>query len=208
MTGVAAMMEDRPCILIDASPAAAFISHCYTRPVDADELQDSYDRMLTEPYPSDFRAKLKKITGSDLTNLQQELNWLYETRCDRCGGPAMTEYVVCSERFQCPNCAELVALYDCPEIKEPKKARYCPHCLAKHNGKPHKDFAISTRTKKFGPVPVLVSYKCSGECRPVRGERAHSEPRNTRKGRYFAEYDLAKIAQMSEDYTSALVSRP
>jgi len=35
MTGVAAMMEGRPSVLIDASPAAAFISHCYTHPVRA-----------------------------------------------------------------------------------------------------------------------------------------------------------------------------
>src|ERR1035438_2157418 len=68
MTGVAAMMEDRPCVLIDASPAAAFISHCYTHPVSPDELQDAYDRMLAEPYPSDLRARLKKIIGRDVIN--------------------------------------------------------------------------------------------------------------------------------------------
>lgn len=79
MTGVAAMMENRPCVLIDASPAAAFISHCYTRPVDADELQDAYDRVMTESYPPELRAKLKKATGRDLSNLGEELGWLYET---------------------------------------------------------------------------------------------------------------------------------
>lgn len=198
MTGVAAMMEDRPCVLIDASPAAAFISHCYTHPADPEELQDSYDRMLVEPYPSDLRAKLKKITGREVTNLQQELEWLYETKCDRCGGPATTEYVVYSERFQCPNCAEVVALFDCPEIKEPKKARYCPHCLPKNQGKPSRDFAISARTKKFGPVPVLISYRCLGTCKPARGQRQHDDPRNTRRGRFFLECDLAKIEAIKQ----------
>lgn len=113
------MMEDRPCLLIDASPAAAFISHCYTHPVDPDELRAAYERMMTEPYPADLRRKLKEITGEDIANPEQELDWLYETRCDRCEGEATTEYVVYSERFQCPNCAQVVALFDRPEKPVP-----------------------------------------------------------------------------------------
>ena len=186
MTGVAAMMENRPCVLIDASPAAAFISHCYTHPVVPDELREAYDRMMTEPYPPELQRKLKAITGREIRNLQQELEWLYETRCDRCGGPATTEYTVYSERFQCPNCAKIVALYDCPEFKEPKKGRYCPHCTERHHGEPHKDWLISTRSRKFGSVPVLVSYKCLGRCRPARHERGPNR------------YDLAKIEQIEK----------
>jgi hypothetical protein len=186
MTGVAAMMENRPCVLIDASPAAAFISHCYTHPVDPDELREAYDRMMTEPYPPELQRKLKAITGCEIRNLQQELEWLYETRCDRCGGPATTEYTVYSERFQCPNCAKIVALYDCPEFKEPKKGRYCPHCTERHHGEPHKDWLISTRSRKFGSVPVLVSYKCLGKCKPARHERRPNR------------HDLAKIEQIEK----------
>ena len=168
MTGVAAMMEDRPCVLIDASPAAAFISHCYTHPVDPDELRVTYDTMMVEPYPDELRLRLRKLTGESITNLQQELHWLYATRCDRCGGKATTEYLVYSERFQCPSCAEMVTLYDCPEVGVPyvvggkkaqktevKKKRVCPHCRQRR-GNPHREFVISTRSKKFGPVPVLA----------------------------------------------------
>jgi hypothetical protein len=198
MTGVAAMMQDRPCVLVDASPAAAFISHCCTHPIDPEDLQGSYDGMLAEPYPAELRVKLKKITGQDLTNLQQELDWLYETKCDRCGGPATTEYIVYSERFQCLNCAEVVALYDCPEIKAPKKALYCPNCLARNHGEPSREFAISTRSKKFGAIPVKVVYECIGKCRPKRGERLHNEDQRTRKGRYFYDCDVAKIAQIEK----------
>lgn len=186
MTGVAAMMENRPCVLIDASPAAAFISHSYTHPVDPDELREAYDRMMTEPYPPELQRKLKAITGSDIRNLEQELEWLYETRCDRCRGPATTEYVVYSERFQCPNCNKIVALYDCLEFKEPKKGRYCPHCTARHHGEPHKDWLISTRSQKFGSVPVLVSYKCLGTCKPARDQRRPNKQ------------DLAKIEQIEK----------
>lgn len=210
MTGVAAMMEDRPCVLIDASPAAAFISHCYTHPVDPDELSAAYDRMMTEEYPAELRARLRAITGREIKNLSEELDWLYETRCDRCGGPATTEYVVYSERFQCPACAEVVALFDCPEVKVPyivggkkanktelKKKRVCPHCLARR-GEPHRDFVVSTRGRKFGAVPVLVRYRCLGKCRPAADERRHDEDARTKKGRFFREYDLAKMEQIEK----------
>jgi hypothetical protein len=196
MTGVAAMMENRPCVLIDASPAAAFISHCYTHPVDPDEIQEAYKRMMTDPYPSELQKKLKKITGEEIKDLQQELEWLYATRCDRCGGPAMTEYVVYSERFQCPGCAEVVALYDCPEIKALKKARYCPHCLTKNSGEPHKDFSISTRRQKFGSLPVAVVYRCLGRCKPAVDRRSHQDEQRSRKGRFFREYDQTKLASI------------
>jgi 16S rRNA G966 N2-methylase RsmD len=196
MTGVAAMMENRPCVLIDASPVAAFISHCYTHPVEPEELQTTYDLMMATVYPSDLQKKLKRITGEEIRNLQQELDWLYATRCDRCGGPATTEYVVYSERFKCPFCTEIVALSECPEIKEPKKARYCPHCLAKNDGSPNKKFAISTRKQRYGAVPVKVVYRCYGKCKPKRGERTSRDEKRTRKGRYFLEHDLVKIQQI------------
>jgi hypothetical protein len=194
MTGVAAMMENRPCVLIDASPAAAFISHCYTQPVAAEDLQATHDRMLTEPYPQELQKRLRRITGEEIRNLQQELDWLYATRCDRCGGPATTDYVVYSERFQCPYCNEKVSLYDCPEFKTPKKARYCPNCLAKNHGQPSKDFAISTRKTRFGPDVVQVAYRCLGKCKPPREFRNHHEDARTRKGKYFTEQDLDKLA--------------
>ena len=153
MTGVAALMEDRPCLLIDTSPAAVFISYSYTHPNDPDELRDAYDDMMADEYQPELRGKLKDITGAEIRNLREELDWLYETKCHRCGGAASTEFVVYSERFQCPACAEIVALYDCLEFKEPKKGRYCPQCVAKHHGKPHQDYLISTRKQKFGANP-------------------------------------------------------
>lgn len=206
MTGVAAMMEDRPCVLIDASPAAAFISHCYTHPVDPEVLEAAYERMLTEPYPPELRRKLKEATGEEIPNLRAELNWLYATRCDRCRGEATTEYVVYSERFQCPSCAEVIPLFDCPEVKVPypvagrrsgktelKKKRVCPQCLARSGGKPSREFAISTRSRKFGAVPVLTRYRCLGACQPAVAERRHNADRRTREGRYFQDHDLIKL---------------
>jgi hypothetical protein len=204
MTGVAAVFEDRPCVLIDASPAATFISHCYTHPVDPDELRSAYDAVLAAPYPASLRQQLSAISGRDIPNLAAELQWLYETRCDRCGGSAGTDFVVYSERYQCPVCAEVVPLFDCPEEKvaytaggrksgktELKKRRVCPHCR-KRRGESHRDFVISTRAKRFGAVPVLVRYRCSGHCRPASDERRYDDDR-TKKARFFREHDLAKL---------------
>jgi hypothetical protein len=205
MTGVAAMLEGHRSILIDASPAAAFISHCYTHPVVPDQILAAYETMLSAEYPDELKAKLKRIAGKDISNLQQEIDWLFETKCERCGGSATTEYVVYSERFLCPKCGQLVALYDCPSVmveyeagsakkiqKVEKKRNVCPHCL-KEAGRPRKEFVISTRTKKHGSVPVLISYVCQGECKPKRGHRRHDDARNTRKGRFFADYDMTKL---------------
>jgi 16S rRNA G966 N2-methylase RsmD len=211
MTGVAAMMEDRPCVLIDASPAAAFISHCYTHPVDPNELQAAYNRVMTEEYPPELKKKLQATTKRGIRNLTEELDWLFETRCDRCGGTATTEYVVYSERFQCPRCSEIVPLCDCPEVKVPypagnarqqktelKKRRVCPHCFRKAHGEPHRDFVISTRTKKFGAVPVRVRYKCQAGCKPPVDERSHDQDTRTKKARFFAECDLGKIDEIEK----------
>jgi len=206
MTGVAAMMEGRPCVLIDASPAAAFISHCYTHPVDPEDLQAAFEGMLTAPLPADLKHKLKKATGEEIHTLQEELDWLYATRCDRCGGDATTEYIVYSERFQCPNCAEIVALFDCPQEKVPyvvggkksgkvelKKRTVCPHCLARASGKPHRDFAITTRGERFGPVPVMVRYRCLSGCKPAAEDRLRSADRRSKRARFFEDHDMAKI---------------
>jgi DNA modification methylase len=206
MTGVAAMMEDRPCLLIDTSPAAAFISHCYTHPVDPEDLQTVFDRMMIDPYPMNLIDTLTETTGQEIRNLRQELAWLYETRCDRCGGKGMTDYIVYSQRFQCPNCAQVVALFDCPEVEVEyqvgakrtsriarKRKTVCPFCLEANQKKGHRDFVISTRTRTCGAIPVLVHYTCANGCKPKSGERRHDDDRRTRKGKYFNEHDLTKI---------------
>jgi hypothetical protein len=193
MTGVAAMMESRPCVLVDASPVAAFLSHCLTHPVEPDELQDAYELVLAAEYPADLQRRIKSLSGARVRSLEEELDWLYETKCDRCNGRATTEYVVYSEQFQCPNCAQVIALHDCLDLRAPKKGRYCPFCVARRNGDAHPDYLISTRSKRFGAIPVKVVYRCLSGCHPPRGERSHQDDRRTRRGRFFEEYDLRKI---------------
>jgi len=175
-TALAALMEGRKAIAIDRSPAATFITKNYCTPVDVDELQKTFEEL---------KAKVKP-----------EIDWLYETRCDRCGGKATTAYTVYSQVFQCPRCLEKVPLFDCVEVEgetakgKPKKISACPHC--------HKRGIveeISTRAEKFGAVPVLVSYLCESGCRPARGGRQHNDS-NKKKQEYFEKYDLGKIQEI------------
>lgn len=172
-TALAALMEGCKAIAIDRSPAATFIAKNYCTPVEVEELQKAID---------DLEAKV-----------QSEINWLYETRCDRCGGPATIAYTVYSQVFQCSRCMEKVPLFDCIEVQshtkagKPAKINACPHCHKKGQIE-----EISTRGEKFGAVPVLVCYLCEGDCKPRRDQRAHKDS-DPIKREFFEKYDLVKI---------------
>ncbi|OPX75383.1 MAG: Modification methylase MjaII [Methanosaeta sp. PtaB.Bin018] len=175
-TALAALMEGRKAIAIDRSPAATFITKNYCTPVDVDELKAAFE---------DLKAKVKP-----------EIDWLYETKCDRCGGKATTAYTVYSQVFQCPRCMEKVALFDCPEVEgrtqkgKPKKIRVCPHCQKRGIQE-----EISTSGEKFGAEPVLVSYICENGCKPARDERRHDDL-DPKKREFFERYDLGKIREI------------
>lgn len=181
-TALAALMEGRKAIAIDRSPAATFITKNYCTPVDVDELQRAFEELKRKVKP--------------------EIDWLYETRCDRCGGKATTAYTVYSQVFQCPRCLEKVPLFDCVEVtverakgkgeRKEKKISACPHCHKRGITE-----EISTRGKKFGAVPVLVSYICENGCKPTRAERRHNDP-DQKKREYFEKYDLGKIREIEE----------
>lgn len=177
-TALAALMEGRKAIAIDRSPAATFITKNYCTPVDVEELQQGFEEL---------KAKVKP-----------EIDRLYETRCDRCGGPATTTYTVYSQIFQCPRCLEKVALFDCIEVQsqtkagKSKKISVCPHCYQKGQVE-----EISTRGEKYGAVPVMVSYICEGDCKPKRDQRSHNDS-DPVKREYFHKYDLAKIQEIEK----------
>ncbi|MGV8120128.1 MAG: DNA methyltransferase [Candidatus Xenobiia bacterium LiM19] len=175
-TALAALMEGRKAIAIDRSPAATFITKNYCTPVDVDELKSAFE---------DLKRKVKP-----------EMDWLYETRCDRCGGKATTGYTVYSQVFQCPRCLSKVPLFDCVEIEgrtaagKPKKMNACPHCYKRGFQE-----IIRSQSEKFGAVPVLVSYICLNGCKPVRGERRYNDTEEA-KSRYFSDCDHNKLIEI------------
>ncbi|RJP35071.1 MAG: hypothetical protein C4527_01160 [Candidatus Omnitrophota bacterium] len=177
-TALAALMEGRKAIAIDRSPAATFITKNYCTPVDVNELQEAFEELKRKVKP--------------------EIDWLYETKCDRCGGKATTAYTVYSQVFQCPRCLEKVPLFDCEKAEgrtakgKVKKVNICPHCFNKGLKE-----IIRSQSQKFGAVPVLVSYLCENSCKPARSERRHNDP-DPKKRDYFEKYDLGKIREINE----------
>ena len=176
-TALAALIEGRKAIAIDRSPAATFIASNYCTLVDVKRLRKAFEVLS---------AKVKP-----------EIDWLYETRCDRCGKSATVDYTVYSQVFQCPRCMQKVALFDCVEQEgesangKPKKVRICPFCYKRGNVE-----EISTREERFGAIPVLVGYICNNGCDPAKGVRHHNDS-NRKKREYFEECDLAKLREIN-----------
>ena len=171
-TALAAILEGRTAIALDRSPAAVFIARNYCTAVDPDELQRASEELMAAVRP--------------------ELDWLYETRCDRCGGPARTTYTVYSERFRCPHCRQITPLADCPRVSiGSKKTAACPHCLARGHVE-----AIRTRGPRNEAVPVLAVYRCLGGCLPAEDQRRHDDA-DAKKQDYFTRYDLGKIGEIA-----------
>ncbi len=175
-TALAALMEGRSVVAIDRSPAATFITKNYCKSVDVVELERVF---------SEVERRVKS-----------EMDWLYETRCDRCDGRALIDHTVYSQVFRCPRCTAEIALFDCVDAQgetgagKPKRIAACPHCYARGIVE-----EISTRSERFGSIPVLVSYLCENTCSPAQAERRHNDP-SEKKREYFERYDLGKIREI------------
>lgn len=175
-TALAALMEGRKAVAIDRSPAATFITKNYCTPIDVRELRAAFEELKHR--------------------VRSEMDWLYGTRCDRCGGKATTTYTIYSQVFQCPRCLEKMPLFDCKEIAgqtiegKPKQTSVCPFCYTRGINE-----EISLRAPKFGAMPVLVSYLCENGCKPPRDERRHNDM-NPQKREYFQKYDLSKLGEI------------
>lgn len=143
MTGVAALMSGRNAILNDLSPAAVHIP-----------------RNLCEPTDLEFLAhEIRRIKMA----IEEEFNWLYGTKCDRCNGRAAIQYTIWSDVLECDRCFGEIVLWDVAVDRVGRKVEQtfsCPHCQ-----KPHKKLGL----KKLPPTAVWTSFECE-LCTPKRGE--------------------------------------
>lgn len=182
-TALAALMEGRAAIAIDRSPAATFITKNYCTPIDVRELKTAFEEL---------KAKVKP-----------EIDWLYETRCDRCGGKATITYTVYSQVFHCPRCLRKIPIIECIEkkvgrgIKGGGKGgvkRFCPYCYDEGI-----EEAISPKgDKKLGQIPVIVNYNCENSCNPKRDERKNND-KDERKRDFFERYDRSKLVEIEKN---------
>lgn len=175
-TALAAILEDRKAIAVDRSPAATFLTACHCTPID----------------PSALQAAFATIESK----VRAEIDWLYETCCDRCGGRATTGYCVYSQVFRCPRCSQSVPRFDCVETEgrtasgKARRLMACPACFERGCVE-----EIRTRGERLGAIPVLVSYLCRDGCSPARDERRHNDP-VARKRRAFERFDLGKLREI------------
>ena len=149
MTGIAATETGRRAILVDLSPAAAFIAYNLLSPIPADRYLSAVKDILT-------------LSRS----LELEL---YGTTCRRCGRRVPLEYSVWSATTRCPSCGHEFLIWDVardekPSVKESKiKTQFpCPRC----GNLLHKRLL-----PRLGRKMVQVGYFCCG-----RGMKELTDP--------------------------------
>lgn len=133
MTGVAALAEKRIPILIDLSPGAASISYNYCSSIDAGQ----------------FLSEVKKIINATKT----AADWLYQTKCQKCGKSSIINHIIWTDEFACPRCEYCFLLFDVA-MKDGKvlKEFRCPNCGKDLN---------KAKCKKTNSKPIKVNYSCS-----------------------------------------------
>ena len=139
----------RHCVLNDLSPTATFISSNYNQPFDAKV----------------FASAARKL----LTDIEQELGWMYETLHNDGKSKGRIEYTVWSEVFTCPNCAGEVNFINEALDGHSKRVREefsCPHCDVKLTKKKLERLYVTQPDSATGKMlsvpkrePTLISYK-------------------------------------------------
>lgn len=152
----------RRSVLNDLSPAATYISHNYNTAVDS----------------SVFERETKRI----LKDVEEECGWMFETKHTD-GQVGKTNYVVWSDVFICPECANEIVFWDAAVDHEKGKVNDefpCPHCTSSLT-KRKMDRAWSTifdkelneTIKQAKQTPVLINYSIAGkrfEKKPDEGD--------------------------------------
>lgn len=144
----------RRVILNDLSPAATFIAANYNLPFDV--------------------VAFSKAGKQLLTDVEQELGWMYETTHTDGTTKGRIEYTVWSEVFTCPHCAGEVNFLEEAldgDSKRVKDTFPCPHCGADLN-KDNLDRVLESLVdpasgepwKRVKFRPALISY-VAGETR-------------------------------------------
>lgn len=142
MVGLSALTARRKALLIDLSPAAAFIAYNFCQPVGVAVFERAVEEMLSY--------------------VRSEATYVYQTWCRVCGGPAEMLYTVWSYRYICSRCDQsfVYTEYALDEEGRVQRSFPCPHC-----GQPFD----KKHSQRLDIVPVLIGYRCAAGCR--RGRR-------------------------------------
>ena len=157
MTGVAAAMASRRAVLLDLSPIATLIAYNYN---------------------TNFEENYGEIAAEMLLEVEKECEWMYETTpaatiCDNSTSSevnqkAIINYVVWSDVFLCPHCAQEYTFWDVAVDQWTGKiisAYKCPSCGKDLTKKESTlvfedifDSALNTTIKVIKEKPVLINY--------------------------------------------------
>ena len=143
----------RRAVINDLSPAATFIGANYNIPLDVEAFAKAGKQLLTE--------------------LEEDIGWMYETTHTDGKTKGRIEYTVWSEVYTCPHCAGEVNFLDEALDDDTKRVRDefpCPNCGAELTKKKlEKLFEttvdhVSGKVLKTGKrVPSLICYAVSGK---------------------------------------------
>ncbi|MGO9566028.1 MAG: DNA methyltransferase, partial [Desulfomonilaceae bacterium] len=165
-TSLAALVQGRKAVAIDASPAATFITRFYLSGCD----------------PADLAGRFQRMCAA----VSEEMQYLYGTICHRCNSPATIHYAIYSNLYECPSCSRRVSLYEASQRTPP----CCPWCLSERGLQQ----PISSFLRTCGYEPVAVNFYCHGGCKPKRMTRSVLGSEMERKA--FERLDLARIREI------------
>ena len=151
--GKKALWGERKVILNDLSPAATFINANYNLPVDEGQFFKAGSQILSE--------------------LKNDLGWMYKTLHTDNVTKALIEYTVWSQVFSCNQCIGEINFYEAaldPETHKVKDIFSCPHCTASLTKRNLErvyvnefDESTGKNTQTIKRVPILISYKIGKE---------------------------------------------
>lgn len=142
-TGLAALLENRKCILIDSSPQAINMAYNIINYIDIAKLEKEYKKMLKE--------------------LEDEINDIYYTLTTE-GYSGYAEVIIASNTYSCPNCGNEIILYKNETGKRSEyKCNNCNHVI-NISKKDVKERQIDKRR------PIEVTIKVTDKNAPMKKE--------------------------------------
>lgn len=142
-TGIASLLENRKCILIDNSPHAVNMATNVVNPIDIKKLDRIYKHMLKE--------------------LEDEVNDIYFTKTSD-GYSGYAEVIIASNVYSCPSCEGEIVLY---KNEAGKRSEYkCPSCstIINISNKDVKERLVAKRK------PVEVTIKVTDKNSTIKKE--------------------------------------
>lgn len=174
MTGVAAQITNRKAIIMDLSPAAAFISNGYNRYINPKSFKNIAEKLIDEvKNECSWIYKTKHEKGALNSKTKESVNYIIPKNSNNAYG--IINYIVWSDIFICqnPECGSELIFYELAvnfesDTISPKFC--CPYCnfmndkiKSKRLYEKYYDSIINKEVKIAKQIPVLINYSLGKE---------------------------------------------